>query len=62
MQQQPKLVDAMIGVHREISGYAPVSVPRLREVLSKAEEIGAVWPSSTYVILDDLENRKIDRL
>ena len=61
-QQQPKLVDAMIGVHREISGSAPISISRLREFLSKAEELGAEWPSSTYAILDDLESRKIDRL
>jgi hypothetical protein len=51
-----KLIDAMLIVRREISGNV-VSAKHILERLNKTSEVGAIWPSEVFALLDDIIDR-----
>ena len=51
------LPDKMRQIYSELHSSGPVSVKRIRDKVQNLEEIGAVWPSALWAMLDDIEAR-----
>ncbi len=48
-----ELMMAMVRAYAELGSEGSLSTKRVREVVSKAADIGVVWPGPLYAILDD---------
>lgn len=57
-----KIPDTMLGLYYERWTDGPISIPRMRHRIEEAAEIGVVWPSAIWPLLDDLETREIKLL
>jgi hypothetical protein len=50
----PKIIEAMIRTYSELDSDGVVSARRVREVATKAADIGVAWPGPLFAILDDI--------
>jgi hypothetical protein len=59
-KRRPRFVDLpdkMRQIYSELHSSGPISVKRIRDKVQNLEEMGAVWPSALWVMLDDIEAR-----